>query len=74
MFMLEARSGEPGDRMGRKAKTRFYAWNLKLGHRIHCVFSFRHMLGLMWIGRASQRRERTRAAARHLDADVHVPC
>ena len=67
MFMFEARSGEPGDRMGWKSKTPFYAWNLKLGHRNHCVFSFRHMLGLMWIGRGSQRRERPGAAAWHLD-------
>jgi hypothetical protein len=72
MFMLEARAGEPGDRMGWKAKTPFYAWRLKLDHSIHCVFSFHPISRLTLIGRASQRRERTRATARHLNARAGV--
>jgi hypothetical protein len=46
MFMLEARARKPRDRMRRKAKTPFDAWSLKLGHRIHFVFSFQQKLGL----------------------------
>ena len=46
MFMLEARARKPRDRMRRKAKTPFYAWSLKLGYRIHFVFSSQQMLGL----------------------------
>ena len=66
MFMLEARAGKPGDRMGRKAKTPLFGRVRLQMRRSHasCVSSFRRILDRL----VGSEGVSDPCAARHLDA------